>query len=105
MFMLKAVESTSRYTIMKVTNIKDLLDKTIIKVQKESPKIYRKEFVELLFEMPYSKIDYVVARLNVERKAASRYLKELEEIGVLESQKVGREILYINKELIGILKQ
>jgi Fic family protein len=105
MFMLKAVESTSRYTIMKITNIKDLLDNTIIKVQKESPKIYRKEFVELLFEMPYSKIDFVVARLGVERKAASRYLKELEEIGVLESQKVGREILYINKELIGILKQ
>jgi Fic family protein len=105
LFMLKAVESTSRYTIIKITNIKDLLDNTIIKVQKESPKIYRKEFVELLFEMPYSKIDFVVARLGVERKAASRYLKELEEIGVLESQKVGREILYINKELIGILKQ
>jgi predicted transcriptional regulator len=39
------------------------------------------------------------------RKAASRYLKELEEIGVLESQKVGRETLYINKELIEVLKQ
>jgi predicted transcriptional regulator len=50
-------------------------------------------------------IDFVVNRLGVERKAASRYLKELEEIGVLESQKVGRETLYINKELIEILKQ
>jgi predicted transcriptional regulator len=38
-------------------------------------------------------------------QAASRYLKELEEIGVFESQKVGRERLYINKELIEILKQ
>ena len=77
----------------------------IIKVQNESPKIYRKELVELLFEQPYSKIDFVVTRLGVERKAASRYLKELEEIGVLKSQKVGRETLYINKELIKILKQ
>jgi len=104
-FMLKAVESTSRDTIIKIINIKNLLDNTIIKVQNESPKIYRKELVELLFEQPYSKIDFVVARLGVERKAASRYLKELEEIGVLKSQKVGREILYINKELIKILKQ
>ena len=105
MFMLKAVESTSRDTIIKITNIKNLLDDTIIKVQNESPKIYRKELVELLFEQPYSKIDFVVTRLGVERKAASRYLKELEEIGVLKSQKVGRETLYINKELIKILKQ
>ena len=77
----------------------------IIKVQKESTKIYRKELVELLFEQPYSKIDFVVNKLGVERKAASRYLRELEEIGVLKSQKVGRETLYINKELIEILKQ
>ena len=105
MFMLKAVENTSKHTIKKITTIKTLLDNTIIKVQKESPKIYRKELVELLFEQPYSKIDFVVSRLGVERKAASRYLKELEEIGVLESQKVGRETLYINKELIEILKQ
>jgi len=105
MFMLKAVESTSKDTILRITNIKKQLDKTIIKVQMESPKIYRKELVELLFEQPYSKIDFVVDKLNVERKAASRYLKELENIGIVESQKVGREILYINKGLIEILKQ
>ncbi len=105
MFMLRAVESTSKDTILRITNIKGLLDTTIIKVQKESPKIYRKELVELLFEQPYSKIDFIVNRLHVERKAASRYLKELERIGVLESQKVGRETLYINKELIEILKK
>lgn len=104
-FMLKSVEFTAMDTIKKITNIKKLLDKTIIKVQKESPKIYRKELVELLFEQPYSKIDFVVSKLSVERKAASRYLKKLEEIGVLESQKVGRETLYINKKLIEILKQ
>lgn len=61
--------------------------------------------VELLLEQPYSKIEYVVNKLKVERKAASRYLKELEKIGVLESQKVGRETLYINKNLIEVLKK
>jgi len=54
--------------------------------------------------MPYSKIDFIVNRLHVERKAASRYLKELESIGMLQSQKVGRETLYINIGLIEILK-
>ena len=67
--------------------------------------IYKKELIELLFEQPYSKIEFVVNKLNVERKAASRYLRELESIGVVESEKVGRETLYINKELIEILKK
>ena len=57
------------------------------------------------FDRSYSKIDFVVNRRNVERKAASRYLKELESIGILRSQKVGRETLYINIGLIEILKK
>jgi Fic family protein len=105
LFMLKAVESTSKDTIIRITNIKNQLDSTIIKVQEKASKIYRKELVELLFEQPYSKIEFVVDRLGVERKAASRYLQELERIGILEFQKVGRETLYINRELIEILKQ
>lgn len=105
MFILKAIESTSRSTIAKITNIKDQLDKTIEKVRAETPKIYKKELVELLFEQPYSKIEFVVEKLHVERKAASRYLRELENIGILESQKIGREILYINRELVEILKE
>ena len=105
LFMLQAVESTSIQTIEKINSIRQLLDKTIEKVQVNAPKIYKKELVELLFEQPYSKIEFVVNHLKVERKAASRYLKELENIGVLKSQKVGRETLYINKKLIEILKK
>ncbi len=105
LYMLKAVEVTSLKTIEKITAIKNLLDKTIEKVQTESPKIYKKELIELLFEQPYSKIEFVVNQLKVERKAASRYLQELERIGILESQKVGRETLYINKELFELLKK
>ena len=103
--MLKAVESTSKDTIIRISSIKTQLDSTIIKVQEKAPKVYRKELVELLFEQPYSKIEFVVNRLGVERKAASRYLQELESIGIVESQKVGRETIYINRELIEILKK
>lgn len=105
LFMLKAVETTSIQTIKKINTIRDLLDDTIERVRIDAPKIYKKELVELLFEQPYSKIDFVVNLLNVERKAASRYLKELEKVGVLESQKVGREVLFINKNLIDILRK
>ncbi|OYT15091.1 MAG: addiction module protein [Bacteroidetes bacterium 4572_77] len=105
LYILKAVEETSLKTIEKINNIKDLLDKTIEIAKDKASKIYRKELIELLFEQPYSKIEYVVEKLNVERKAASRYLKILENAGILKSQKVGREIVYINEKLIEILKK
>ncbi|MXV37539.1 Fic family protein [Flavobacteriaceae bacterium Ap0902] len=104
-YMLKAVEVTSKQTIKKISSIKILLNETIYITQEKEPKIYRKELIELLFEQPYSKIEFVVDRLNVERKAASRYLKKLEEIGILKSKKIGRENVYINTKLIDILKK
>ncbi len=47
-YILKAIEITSNRTIDKINSIKNLLSKTIIIAQKEEPKIYRKELVELL---------------------------------------------------------
>ncbi len=104
LYILKAIEETSNKTIIKINSIKELLDDTIKIAQENASKIYRKELIELLFERPYSKIDFVVHRLGVERKASSRYLKKLEEIGILKSQKIGRETIYINLKLIDILK-
>jgi Fic family protein len=103
-FMLKGIEETARNTIQKISNIKDLLDETIHHTQENAPKIYRKELIELLFEQPYSKVEYVVNRISLERKAAARHLKKMEEIGVLKSIKVGRETLYINWRLMDLLR-
>jgi len=103
--MLKAVEVTAKQTIIKINTVNKLLADTIILVKEKAPKTYKKELIELLFEQPYSKIEFVVNRLGVERKASSRYLKTLEEIGILTSRKIGREMIYINDQLIAILKQ
>jgi len=104
LYILKAIEETSMKTILKINSIKELLDETLKTAQEYAGKIYRKELIELLFEQPYSKIDFVVNRLGVERKASSRYLKKLEEIGILKSQIIGRETIYVNTKLIEILK-
>jgi len=103
-YILKAIETTAKETIEKINNINTLLAETIIIAKNKSPKTYKKELIKLLFEQPYSKIEYVVQRLGVERKAGSRYLKTMEGIGILTSQKIGRETIYINHKLIEILK-
>lgn len=104
LFMLMAVEETSKKTIQKIDQINKELDRVLGFAKENAQKVYKKELVELLFEQPYCKIEYVVNRLGVERKAASRYLKAFEGIGILSSQKVGRETIYINSGLIDILK-
>lgn len=105
LYMLQIVESTAQQTIDQINEIVLLLNATIEIARTNADKIYRKELVETLFEHPYSKIDYIVKSLSVERKAASRYLKKLEEIGILESHKVGRETIYVNIGLMEILKK
>ena len=92
-------------TIRKVKTIKELLDNTIEKVKAEVPKIYSKELVETLFENPYCKTEFIVKALGVERKAASRYLHKMEDIGILTCVKFGKDNLFINTGLMDLLKE
>ena len=105
LYILKGIEQTANETIIKIKKIRELLDRTIEIVKSKASKIYSKELVEILFINPYCKVEFVTASVNVERKAASRYLHQLEAIGVLKSYKVGKENLFINVELIELLKQ
>lgn len=56
-------------------------------------------------ERPYCRIQNVVESQLAERQAASRYLKQLVEIGVLEERTFGRETLFINPKLLHLLTQ
>jgi Fic family protein len=59
----------------------------------------------LLFEHPYSKIEHLEYKGIAKRKTAGKYLAELAKIGILEPQKIGKEIIYINKRLYDVLKK
>jgi len=105
LFILKGIELTARETIEKISQIKSEIDRSIEFVRETAPKIYSKELVETLFVNPYCKVEFVVSSIGVERKAASRYLHQLAEIGILEEQKIGKENIFINKRLMEILKK
>jgi len=105
LYILKGVELTAQATIIQVTEIKTLFEQTKEKTRKELPKIYSKELIELLFEQPYSKSQYLENRLSISRITAAKYLKSLEKIGILQSKKVWKETLYINTALFELLKK
>ena len=105
LYILKGVETTALATINQVTEMNTLLEQTKEKARKEFPKIYSNELIELLFEHPYSKSEYLENRLSISRITAAKYLKALEHIGVLQSKKVWKETLYINTKLFELFKK
>ncbi len=68
------------------------------------PNIYSKELVELLFRQPYCKIAFLVDAGVARRQTAAAYLNSLEEAGVLTSEMVGRERIFVNPVLLELLK-
>ena len=77
----------------KIEAIRKLQAHTTEHVRRAAPKIYSHELVELIFELPYCRIQNLTQRDIAQRQTASVYLKELVRLGVLEEKAVGREKL------------
>jgi Fic family protein len=105
LYMLEGVEKTSLETIELINGINDLMAKTQNKISTELPKVYSKDLVEVLFLHPYTKIDFLVERLNITRKTASKYLNELENIGILKTVQIKNSKFFINLELFDMLRK
>jgi Fic family protein len=104
LFMLEAVESTSRQTMERIGQIITLLNETLELAREKLPdRVYSKELIELLFEQPYCKVKHLVDRGIAKRQTAAEYLRELEEAGILKSKQVGRENLFLNVGLYELL--
>jgi Fic family protein len=105
LYMLEAVEQTSLETIELINNMSALMEQTQEKISSELPKIYSKDLVELLFMHPYTKIEFLMNKLNLHRDTASKYLRELEKIEILRAIKIGRGKFFINLKLFDMLKK
>ena len=103
LFMLKAVEETSRWTTQKIAAIRNLSEHTTDFVRLSLPKIYTRELVDVIFEQPYCRISDLVNKGVAKRQAASKYLKDLVALGVLVEQSVGKEKLFIHPKLMKLL--
>ena len=99
LYMLDGVEQTSLGTIDLVQDIHALMAKTQHQIQEQLPKIYSKDLVEVLFMHPYTKIDFLINKLQLHRHTASKYLNELEKLGIVQSVKIKNSKFFVNVEL------
>lgn len=102
LFMLKGVEETADDTISLVKNIGLMMTdyKNIIRPDFGSK--YNHELLNGLFYHPYTKIDHVVANMQISRQTASKYLDRIVSLGLLQKEKMGKENYYINTRLMNL---
>lgn len=103
LYILRGVAETAAWTTAKIEAIQALANHTADYVKQRLPKVYRFELVNLIFELPYCRIKNVVDAGIAVRQSASRYLKEMVKIGVLEERQVGREKLFVHPKLLQLL--
>ena len=103
LYILKGIEITSKETITLIEKIQNEMKNYKEEFRSKVPKIYSKELLESLFYEVYTKIAYIEKACGVTRLTATSYLNQLEKIGLLESEKIGREKIYKNLRLIKLL--
>lgn len=102
LFILEAVEATSRQTISIIQSIRASLLEYKHRIRSKH-KFYSQDLINNLFYHPYTKIDFLMRDLNIGRITATKYLDALTEDGLLQKEKIGRSNFYINTALYGIL--
>lgn len=104
-YLIRAVEETSKLTLEKIEAINDAMAAMGDEIKRQVPKIYSKDLVEVLFQHPYSKRQFLETAGIAKAKTAGSYLSQLEEKGILKGTQLGREKLYLNSALMQILKK
>jgi Fic family protein len=103
LYMLAAVLDTARWTQVRITAIAKLMEATAEKVRLNTPKVYSRELVDVLFHQPYCRIENLVEAGIAKRETASRYLKALAAAGLMREEKFGREKLFVNASFLALL--
>jgi len=103
LFMLEAVDQTTNYTITVIEAITLQMRDTYTYTKDKLP-FFNKEMLEVMFTQPYIKRKIIGEIAGTKsRTTSTKYMKELCRIGVLTEKREGREVYYVNHDLINIL--
>lgn len=105
LYMLSAVEETSRETLTKVRGIRDLMQTTKQRLRSDLPKIYSQDLLNNLFRHPYTKSEFIERDLGLSRPTAVKYLEALAAAGLVRKAKLRRTNFYINEALFELLSR
>lgn len=103
LYMLEGVRVTAVRSIELVEQVQAVRDEVIDEVRRVL-RSANSDLVDVLMEQPYSRARDVVERCGVTRQTATRWLRDLTEAGALAQLKAGRETLFVNRQLMDVLR-
>ena len=102
LYMLEAVSQTSEYTIDKINRIRSLMEKTERIILENKLSLARLNLSKL-FEQPYIRPKNLLSNTIKSVNTAKKYLSQLEGLGLLAKERIGKEYIWFNTELMAIL--
>jgi len=102
LYMLEAVSQTSEYTIDKINRIRALMEKTEKIIHENNLSLSRLNLSKL-FEQPYIRSKNLLSDTIKSVNTAKKYLSQLEGLGLLTKERIGKEYIWFNTELMDIL--
>ena len=103
LYILRGVTETAIAALQLIQHIQTAMLTTEAQMRAETPKIFQMELLHLIYQYPYTKIQYVAETLNIKRVTASRKLDALVDANILDKRKVGRNNFYVNTTLMNLL--
>ncbi|MBK6952888.1 MAG: Fic family protein [Crocinitomicaceae bacterium] len=104
LFMLEGVMQTSKHTNQLIDEIINQMDSTYIH-GKQQLKWYNKDINELIFTQPYCKAKTIGAAIErSSRTTLTKYMADLVSLGILTPKQDGKEVFYVNEDLVRILE-
>lgn len=103
MYMLTAIIETAQLTTEKIRSMLSLKDEFEKKMKEVLGSSFSYDLLQLMFTLPYLKIDLLEKKKLAHRQTASTWLKKLTDAGIVRPQKIGRTTYYINYRLMELL--
>ena len=96
---------TARTTLNLVEGVRSQMAEMKRLIRTKRPKLYSQDLLNNLFRHPYTRIEFVVADLDVTRQTAAKYLDALAEIEIVVKHQAGRSNYYINVNLVRLFME
>jgi Fic family protein len=103
MYLLTALIETSQLTTQKIKAMLALKKDYEQQMKEVLGSSYTHDLLQLMFMLPYLKIELLEKKKLAHRQTASVWLKKLTEAAMLKPKKMGRTTYYVNFRLMGLL--
>lgn len=102
MFILTAIIKTAQLTTKNIRQLLALKQETEKEMRELMGSKFNYDLLQLMFRLPYLKVDILVKQNIAQRQSASAWLNRMADANIVTTQKAGRTNYFINKRLLDI---